>query len=123
MKALITLLEAGVPAEKLNTRSSRSAMEAAFKVSLTSPSHLLELVPVVQELQKKELSEEYSGIFDGTTEVAEVFVIARSSVDQRSCTTPLDCCPLSQPIFDRARTSWSRYVLCERLHFPVSAPS
>ncbi len=57
VKALITLLEAGIPAEKL----FRSAMEAAFKVSLTSPSHLLEFVPAVQELQKKELSEEILG--------------------------------------------------------------
>ena len=73
------LLETGVVPEKLKHGSFRSALEMAFKVPLTSPSHLLELIPVLTEVLKRELGAEinnqhFVSIYDGTTTVGEAFV-------------------------------------------------
>lgn len=77
-----TLLEAGIPFEKLNNPKFRSMMEKAapgHASALTSPSHMMELMHIPRELEKIRVNAETKGrhqlyIADGTTRVAEVYV-------------------------------------------------
>ena len=79
VKALLMMFEAGIEINKLQTPSFRSAMEAAFNTSFTSCSHMLELTPVVRDIQKKELGTElcdgdlYVGYWDCAFRFADTF--------------------------------------------------
>ena len=82
VSVLHTLLEAGIPINKVETPSFRVLLERAggFNAKLTGPSHLLELLPVVTKLEFDKIISELAGqpftvIWDGTTRVAEVYVV------------------------------------------------
>jgi hypothetical protein len=95
--ALTTLLEAGIPIEKLNNLNFRTAMETAFKVPMTGSSHMGDLIPVVRSVQQRKLGEEctkdlYSAFWDGTTRVCEVFVfIVRTWIQSRVQHRLMEC--------------------------------
>jgi hypothetical protein len=78
VKALMTLLEAGIPINKLQTPGFKHAMEKAFGTPL-SPSHLPDFMPVVRDVQKAELGAElsdgdlFSAFFDCAFRFANTF--------------------------------------------------
>jgi hypothetical protein len=88
-----TLLTAGIPVEKVACGPFRRMLERAGPRieggSLSSPSHLLELIPVCRELELRRLKAEMKGkhytlVDDGTTRVCEVYcAVGRFWADRR----------------------------------------
>jgi hypothetical protein len=109
VEVLCTLLEAGVPINKINEKRFRKMLERSggSSTTLTSASHLMELMAIPRELQRKTLKEELKGksvvvIWDGTTRVAEVYVVvvrfwANGKVQQRVAGLRLLSHPLTGP--------------------------
>jgi len=80
---LRTMLQAGIAVEKVDCAPFRKMLERAHGggFTLTSSSHMRELIPVVGMVELKKLISELGGkhfsvIWDGTTRVAEVYVVA-----------------------------------------------
>ena len=79
VEVLTTLMEAGIPIEKLNNPRFRAmCARGGGEVSLTTPSHMLELTGIPFNLERRKVNGEVDGkpivlIADGTTRVAEVY--------------------------------------------------